>query len=448
APVESLMPLRLARYGVPLADTAPMGLAAAGIKNQTPPPPTSPQPAPAEPVQQPQPLPLPPAEEESALTVTGMPSPAPTPQASTTQPTAALLPEDATQNGLFAEAYQAWLVQFQRAPTAHQFGQFLRDQYAVTTAAGGPLSDRQLAPIVAGLQQRYAPPPPAPADKGESTTDADAAAEGSWEEFFYSAWLDYAKEHGAYPDADAFAAFVFARDRITTHNGTPLAGEDLADFVTAFWQRDLEENPPATADAAPGETERPSPQPAIPAQAEAEGAGNANAVPAAQAARGPEVHASLETPGQTAEEHPEDDHQGGEGEPESPEPGEGGELTTVDRYYLAWAAYQEQHGHEPKAPQLSEFLAGQGILGRGGQGVSPSTLRRYMPAFRLFAVWAELRVHTAQPDAQDVVRECVQRGIALRRTALTPELVEAESRDFERRWQALTRQTGLIETAD
>ncbi|MFC9280160.1 DUF2637 domain-containing protein [Streptomyces collinus] len=33
APVESLMPLRLARYGVPLAETAPAGLAAAGIEN-------------------------------------------------------------------------------------------------------------------------------------------------------------------------------------------------------------------------------------------------------------------------------------------------------------------------------------------------------------------------------------------------------------------------------
>ncbi|WP_431776740.1 DUF2637 domain-containing protein [Streptomyces cucumeris] len=32
APVESLMPLRLARYGVPLADTAPAGLAAAGLE--------------------------------------------------------------------------------------------------------------------------------------------------------------------------------------------------------------------------------------------------------------------------------------------------------------------------------------------------------------------------------------------------------------------------------
>ncbi|MET7456991.1 hypothetical protein ABZT03_34930, partial [Streptomyces sp. NPDC005574] len=32
APVESLMPLRLARYGVPLAETSPSGLAAAGIE--------------------------------------------------------------------------------------------------------------------------------------------------------------------------------------------------------------------------------------------------------------------------------------------------------------------------------------------------------------------------------------------------------------------------------
>ncbi|WP_372344551.1 DUF2637 domain-containing protein [Streptomyces sp. KL116D] len=38
APVESLMPLRLARYGVPLSDTAPAGLAAAGIEPQLLPP--------------------------------------------------------------------------------------------------------------------------------------------------------------------------------------------------------------------------------------------------------------------------------------------------------------------------------------------------------------------------------------------------------------------------
>ncbi|WP_343244839.1 DUF2637 domain-containing protein [Streptomyces sp. SID14478] len=53
APVESLMPLRLARYGVPLAQTAPEGLAAAGIEPQLLPAPkpvaqqqTQPQPQP------------------------------------------------------------------------------------------------------------------------------------------------------------------------------------------------------------------------------------------------------------------------------------------------------------------------------------------------------------------------------------------------------------------
>ncbi|MFF1593106.1 DUF2637 domain-containing protein [Streptomyces sp. NPDC058286] len=44
APVESLMPLRLARYGVPLAETAPAGLVAAGIEPQLlPPRPQAPQ---------------------------------------------------------------------------------------------------------------------------------------------------------------------------------------------------------------------------------------------------------------------------------------------------------------------------------------------------------------------------------------------------------------------
>ena len=43
APVESLMPLRLARYGVPLAETAPAGLAAAGIEPALLPP--TPRPA-------------------------------------------------------------------------------------------------------------------------------------------------------------------------------------------------------------------------------------------------------------------------------------------------------------------------------------------------------------------------------------------------------------------
>ncbi|MER6168658.1 DUF2637 domain-containing protein [Streptomyces violaceorubidus] len=58
APVESLMPLRLARYGVPLAQTAPSGLAAAGIEPALLPP----APRPQEPAPQ-----APPAEQRAEL---------------------------------------------------------------------------------------------------------------------------------------------------------------------------------------------------------------------------------------------------------------------------------------------------------------------------------------------------------------------------------------------
>ncbi|MFJ6690210.1 DUF2637 domain-containing protein [Streptomyces sp. NPDC091294] len=59
APVESLMPLRLARYGVPLAQTAPSGLAAAGIEPALLPPAPRPQ--------EPAPQAAPPAEQRAAL---------------------------------------------------------------------------------------------------------------------------------------------------------------------------------------------------------------------------------------------------------------------------------------------------------------------------------------------------------------------------------------------
>ncbi|ATL29574.1 membrane protein [Streptomyces formicae] len=74
APVESLMPLRLARFGVPLAETAPAGLAAAGIEPVLLPP----APKAVEPTPQPQltPAPTPPAPNPPS------PSPSPKPRPS------------------------------------------------------------------------------------------------------------------------------------------------------------------------------------------------------------------------------------------------------------------------------------------------------------------------------------------------------------------------------
>ncbi|QNE76715.1 DUF2637 domain-containing protein [Streptomyces finlayi] len=54
APIESLMPLRLAKYGVPLAETAPAGLAAAGIEPALLPPVAATQPQAELPVAAPQ----------------------------------------------------------------------------------------------------------------------------------------------------------------------------------------------------------------------------------------------------------------------------------------------------------------------------------------------------------------------------------------------------------
>ncbi|MFB8773773.1 DUF2637 domain-containing protein [Streptomyces broussonetiae] len=87
APVESLMPLRLARYGVPLAKTAPAGLAAAGIEPALlPPAPDLPAYAEAAPVPQ---AAAPPAEQRPQLV--GNPAPeqprqAPAPEAPVDEP--------------------------------------------------------------------------------------------------------------------------------------------------------------------------------------------------------------------------------------------------------------------------------------------------------------------------------------------------------------------------
>ncbi|MET8454648.1 hypothetical protein, partial [Streptomyces sp. NPDC005209] len=93
-------------------------------------------------------------------------------------------------------------------------------------------------------------------------------------------------------------------------------------------------------------------------------------------------------------------------------PGEPAALTTVDRYYLAWMEYQNEHGEEPKAEQLSAFLAAKGMHSRvGGKPVSPSTLRRYFLPFRVYSSWAEHRVRTDTLSPDAIAQECAVHGI-------------------------------------
>ncbi|MFD0070485.1 hypothetical protein, partial [Streptomyces sp. NPDC127574] len=206
-------------------------------------------------------------------------------------------------------------------------------------------------------------------------------------------------------------------------------------FVEDFWQREFGESAPAPADAAEAAA------PSIPPQAGPRDEPIEGAVPAASGTGRQKVRVPIDprsaeggdSPDPSAGDEREEDEQG-EDEPAAI-PGEGGGLTTVDRYYLAWADYLKQHGQEPRDRQLSAVLAEQyGVLGRGGQGVSPSTLRRYLPG------WAALREHTVVPTAQDVARECATREISVRKSPVTAEAVESELADFERRWKALARQ--------
>ncbi|WP_442803080.1 DUF2637 domain-containing protein [Streptomyces pseudogriseolus] len=153
APVESLMPLRLARYGVPLAQTAPAGLAAAGIDE--PPdlftveriPPPADQPDDTTPS-------VTPDDKPTPAEITQAP-PAQNPAAAPEGPrgAAAASGEDAER---FTNAYQAFLARYRVEPTPKQWASWLRDVYGITTAAGDPLSDDQVQPLLLALQERYA----------------------------------------------------------------------------------------------------------------------------------------------------------------------------------------------------------------------------------------------------------------------------------------------------
>ncbi|MEW2000779.1 hypothetical protein AB0433_37005, partial [Streptomyces coelicoflavus] len=234
APVESLMPLRLARYGVPLAQTAPSGLAAAGIE----------EPAALFTVER-----IPVRADEAGDTTPDAalddgPTPAEIAQARPAQVTVPQRPggaavgsgEDAER---FADAYQAFLARYRFEPTPLQWASWLRDVYGITTAAGNPLAEDQVQPLLVALQQRYAGQVGEPAaSDGTKPADSDGReptdASVDWYDYFHSAWLTYADEHGTFPDADALAAFIYQRDGITGEDGRPIGGDDLADFVNRF----------------------------------------------------------------------------------------------------------------------------------------------------------------------------------------------------------------------
>ncbi|WP_455907359.1 DUF2637 domain-containing protein [Streptomyces mirabilis] len=415
APVESLMPLRLARYGVPLAETAPSGPAAAGIEApilftlERVPDPVQPEGPALEAAAD--------GEQEVAELEESEPRPVQAPAAA---PERALGPQDSSEDAAerFAGAYQEFIAQFQVEPTTAQWAFWLRDQYGVSTEASDPLSEAQLQPLLQVLQNRYAIP-------AVETTGVEEPqpTDQSWYDYFYSAWRSYEQERGDYPDAGALAAYVYERDGITGAGDQPISGEDLDDFVVSSRRREFDdaELPAEEAVADSGEQEVDGPLP------EAEAPSSVPARAAAQAAkeqRRPRVDAPIDEP--------------------PPAPAGAVEervaLTRVDRYYLAWVEYQQQRGAEPNGDDLSKYLGEKGVVGRNGRAAAASTLRRYLLPFRIYSVWAEHRVRSEQPSLKAVAEACAARGVTLQyNEPITAATIAEHSADFERRWHAVIR---------
>ncbi|MEV7442936.1 DUF2637 domain-containing protein [Streptomyces sp. NPDC091204] len=154
APVEALMPLRLARIGVPLAQTAPAGLTAAGLSPVLL---TRPEPEPAS-------VPESAAEPELAASV-DVPEllPAAEPRAEDAAAREAEEPEAATPDAtdgmpepdlvdLFPAA-RYFIAQYGAAPSAEQFAAYLARDYGLTDQdTGGLLPDVLLEPVLAELR--------------------------------------------------------------------------------------------------------------------------------------------------------------------------------------------------------------------------------------------------------------------------------------------------------
>ncbi|MFD3539601.1 DUF2637 domain-containing protein [Streptomyces sp. NPDC058662] len=190
APVEALMPLRLARIGVPLAQTASAGLTAAGLSpvllSRPEPEPASVPESAAEPelaasVDVPELLPAaePRAEDAAAREAESAAEPAAaTPDARDEMPAPDLV--DLTQ------AARDCMAQYGAVPSAETFAAYLARDYGLTDQhTGGLLPDVLLEPVLAELQaaelEAAAHAPSVPAVE-ESVTDAPAAPAPVYEE--------------------------------------------------------------------------------------------------------------------------------------------------------------------------------------------------------------------------------------------------------------------------
>ncbi|MFG2500207.1 DUF2637 domain-containing protein [Streptomyces sp. NPDC048441] len=248
APIESLMPLRLARFGVPLAETAPAGLAAAGIEPALLPPAPQPQQpelvAPSTPQPEPEPAPQPEVVHGS-------------PWFAAQQP--AYVPEEPhdqwyADQQAYAEQ-QAYLEQQQayfdeqgmspgQQPDASDPG------FQIPSGAPGrtrPLSGSHLIPGPRGeaeAAELMDASEEMPGDTGaEIDTDNTAGLpdDVSREEAYFTAFRKYVSERGDYPNARQFGLYLMDLYGVTGQAGGPPAESTLRPYLRDFRGRYQEE---------------------------------------------------------------------------------------------------------------------------------------------------------------------------------------------------------------
>ncbi|MGW8945652.1 DUF2637 domain-containing protein [Streptomyces koyangensis] len=262
APVEALMPLRLARYGVPLAETAPAGLAAAGIEPALLPP----APAPAR------------QELERADEPVAETAPAPAPAVSLEKPRADRPAAEAPQEqqapppeGSPWFAGQQGPVQYegtydpQYEPDPQTFAEYQRFQrFAAHEAQEAQAAQAAEAQQQAAEEERRdgvqvpagpgrtrplggAPAIPAQREGGRSAEGEESEESRPTlpedevpqvpgggaidEETFFAAFRRYVEVNGNYPNARKFGLYLQDHHQVSNEAGGPLPEGDLWPYL-------------------------------------------------------------------------------------------------------------------------------------------------------------------------------------------------------------------------
>lgn len=263
APVESLMPLRLARFGVPLAETAPAGLAAAGIEPALLPP--APVPVAAEQSQQPE------LVAPSAPQLEAEPQQPPAQQQGQQGQQAEPVADGAHVSPWFAaqqpsyvpeEPHDQWYADQQAYAEQQAYveqQEYLEQQqgyfdeqdragqvevdpaFQVPSGAPGrtrPLSGQRLIPgprEEAGEAAEAAEELPGPEDVPGLPDDV------SRDEAYFVAFRKYVSELGDYPNARQFGLYLMDLYGVTGQAGGPPAESTLRPYLRDFRGRYQEE---------------------------------------------------------------------------------------------------------------------------------------------------------------------------------------------------------------